>query len=376
LINNLDLKNSYLKKRASLNPWFLNPKPKNKFNQAVIIPAFNEFKYLPNTLNSLNCNDPNLLNDTLVVVVVNSVNNTPKNILADNYKTLEFIKKSKYNFKLSVVDATTPGLQLPDKYGGVGLSRKIGMDLSLPYLNNEKSLLFTTDADTLLHPDYLKFVNNNFNKKSIKAAIVNFKHLKSTNNHIEKAIRQYEKFLFMTAKMISNTGSPYGYVSMGSTMICNVDAYCSIGGMPKKKATEDFYFLQELTKYCGVYKINKILVHPSPRSTERVFLGTGFRINQLINGLSIKKLYFSKKAYNTLEAWLLLGHSSWKKELDELLNQTQKIEYELSSFLIKEKISKVWNNIQNSSPTKIHFIKHFNCWFDALKTMKLLKYFS
>ena len=376
MINNLDLKNSYLKKRASLNPWFLNPKPKNKFNQAVIIPAFNEFKYLPNTLNSLNCNDPNLLNDTLVVVVVNSVNNTPKNILADNYKTLEFIKKSKYNFKLSVVDATTPGLQLPDKYGGVGLSRKIGMDLSLPYLNNEKSLLFTTDADTLLHPDYLKFVNNNFNKKSIKAAIVNFKHLKSTNNHIEKAIRQYEKFLFMTAKMISNTGSPYGYVSMGSTMICNVDAYCSIGGMPKKKATEDFYFLQELTKYCGVYKINKILVHPSPRSTERVFLGTGFRINQLINGLSIKKLYFSKKAYNTLEAWLLLGHSSWKKELDELLNQTQKIEYELSSFLIKEKISKVWNNIQNSSPTKIHFIKHFNCWFDALKTMKLLKYFS
>tara|TARA_B100000029_G_scaffold98508_1_gene88748 strand:+ start:8348 stop:9466 length:1119 start_codon:yes stop_codon:yes gene_type:complete len=372
----MDLTNSYLKKRALLNPWFLNPKPKKKFNQAVIIPAFNESKYLPNTLISLNNNDPNLLNDTLVVVIVNSVNNTPKKILADNYKTLEFIKKSKFNFKLSVVDATTPGLQLPDKYGGVGLSRKIGMDLSLPYLNNEKSLLFTTDADTLLNPRYLQFVINQFNKKAIKAAIVNFKHLKSTNDQIEKAIRQYEKFLFMTAKMISSTGSPYGYVSMGSTMICTVDAYCAVGGMPKKKATEDFYFLQELTKYCGVYKINKILVHPSPRSTERVYLGTGFRLNQLINGLSIKKLYFSKQAYDTLEAWLLLGYSSWKKQLDELLNQTKNIQYELSSFLINEKIAKVWNNIQNSSPTKTHFIKHFNCWFDALKTMKLLKYFS
>ena len=76
----MDLTNSYLKKRALLNPWFLNPRPQKKFNQAVIIPAFNEFKYLPNTLSSLNNNAPNLLNDTLVVVIGNSVNNTPKNI--------------------------------------------------------------------------------------------------------------------------------------------------------------------------------------------------------------------------------------------------------------------------------------------------------
>ena len=49
--------------------------------------------------------------------------------------------------------------------------------------------------------------------------------------------------------------------------------------MNTKKATEDFYFLQAIAKYTKVHKIKDCLVHPSSRNENRVYLGTGFRIN-------------------------------------------------------------------------------------------------
>ena len=61
---------------------------------------------------------------------------------------------------------------------------------------------------------------------------------------------------------------------MGSTIICRVDAYIAVGGMPKKKAGEDFYFMQSLAKHTDIFYIDDILVFPSSRSEKRVYLGT------------------------------------------------------------------------------------------------------
>ena len=159
------------------------------------------------------------------------------------------------------------------------MARKIGMDFALEFAYPH-SLLFSLDADSLVAPTYFREIESHFNSTHSVTAVVGFSHIKNENPDLEIAIRQYEFFLRDTATNLADAGSPFGYVSMGSTIICRAEAYASIGGMPRRKATEDFYFLQAFAKFRRVDKIKTVLVYPSSRESERVYLGTGFRMSQ------------------------------------------------------------------------------------------------
>ncbi len=312
----------------------------------------------------------------MIIVVVNHGEDADELIKNDNKKTLQLLSTSTYSITLGVVDAAAPGLELPIRQAGVGMARKIGMDLALPYLTDKTSLLFSTDADTIIHHQYLKIVLDYFKQHDVDAAVVGFSHLEPENPDFKNTIKEYEEFLFTTAQKIKEAGSPYGYVAMGSTMVCTVEAYCAVGGMSRKKATEDFYFLQELAKFCGVHTIPDILVYPSSRPVSRVYLGTGFRMAQTQHGFEIKNLHFSKHAFTLLHKWIALGTTAWKMNLVELLDKTCYQNIELKNFLIKEGIENIWKNLQSSSPSENHFIRQFHRWFDGLKTIRLLKHFT
>jgi len=367
---------SYLKKRGITGPWKIAPKPNRKFDQAVIIPAYGESEYLPKTLASINENNPTLLKNTLVVVVINNAENSQEVICMDNQHCLEILSSSDYQYSLGIVDAFSNGLALPQKHAGVGLARKIGMDLVLPHLASPQRLIFCTDADTQLSPQYLSKVTQYFKSHEASSAVVGFRHLESPDSDLEKAIHQYESYLLTTAQSMRDAGSPYGYVAMGSTMVCTAKAYCAVGGMPRKKATEDFYFLQELTKYCGVETIPEILVFPSPRPISRVYLGTGFRMQQMQNGFDITKLYYSDDAFLYLSKWLELGSTAWNVELFKLSKKINRINLKLREYLQMEGLEKVWGKLQLNAPSDTLFSKQFHRWFDGLKTIRLLKRFT
>ena len=372
-LNNIS---TYLKKRGISGPWKIKPLINRTFNQAIVIPAYSEFKFLSQTLESINKNKPELLNQTLVAVVINNANNSPQSVKENNQLTLQKLNGNNYQFPHAIIDAASSGLELPLKHAGVGLARKIGMDLVLPHLISPKSLIFCTDADTKVSPDYLSKVTQYFDFHNTSAAVIGFNHLQSEDSAINDAIGKYENFLKTTAEKMKNAGSPYGYVSMGSTIVCTAEVYCAVGGMSRKKATEDFYFLQELTKYCGVHNIPDILVFPSPRPISRVHLGTGFRMEQMQNGFDITNLYYSNDAFLYLSNWLQLGSIAWKVPLHKLLNNISGIHPQLVEFLKLEGIEDVWSKIQNNAPSKSHFTEQFHRWFDGLKTIRFLKRFS
>ena len=372
-LNNIS---TYLKKRGISGPWKIEPLINRTFNQAIVIPAYAELEFLPLTIESINQNKPELLNQTLVVVVVNNANNSPQSIKNNNQLTLQKLNENNYQFPHAVIDAASSGLELPLKHAGVGLSRKIGMDLVLPHLLSSKSLIFCTDADTKVSPDYLSKVTQYFDSHNTSAAVIGFDHLQSEDSAINDAIGKYENFLKTTAEKMKNAGSPYGYVSMGSTIVCTAEAYCAVGGMSRKKATEDFYFLQELTKYCGVYNIPETLVFPSPRPISRVYLGTGYRMEQMQKGFDITNLYYSDDAYRYLSKWLQLGGHAWEKSLNDLLKDIKSIHPNLIGFLKIEGIETIWSKIQNNAPSELHFKEQFHRWFDGLKTIRFLKRFS
>ena len=121
---------AYLKKRGITSPWEIDLKPDKKFHHAVVIPAYGEAELLPHTLTSLDKNDALILKDTLVVVVINNAVHSVESILKNNQTILNNLKSAQYNYTLGVVDATSSDFELPDKQAGVGLARKIGMDLT------------------------------------------------------------------------------------------------------------------------------------------------------------------------------------------------------------------------------------------------------
>ncbi|MBC8213646.1 MAG: glycosyltransferase family 2 protein [Candidatus Marinimicrobia bacterium] len=366
----------YLRQRRENGPWELSPKPsKSLYDSFIVIPAYSEFESLPKTLNCISEQSFKLLENTLVVVVVNNKKEIDKPDFQNNQDTLTYLQNTKFKFEVSVIDASSQGLVLPEKFAGVGLARKIGMDLCLP-LSNPDSFLCCTDADTLLSPNYLNTIHKYFANHKCQSAVVGFEHQKSDNPEIESAIRAYENFLKTTAEKTRQAGSPYGYHAIGSTIVCSAKAYIAVGGMSRKKATEDFYFLQELAKYSKVHTIEDILVFPSSRPSNRIYLGTGFRMNQAQSGYDLKQLNYSDDAFVILKKWLKLGQNSFKSSLEFVLEKANNIHIDFKDFLIQEGISNVWGGIQKSSPTEIHFQKQFHRWFDALKTIRLLKIFS
>ena len=367
----------YYKKH--LNPRFdySRYKPSNQeYKYFMIIPVYNEYDYILDTLKSINSNGLSYLSNLLVVLVINNSKDENKTIVQSNRQTHKLIIKQKYNFEYMIIDCYSNKCALDEKYSGVGFARKIGMDFCLKF-SNEHSLLCCMDADTLINNKYFKNISDTFKDKRIQACTINFSHQKSDNNNLKEAILKYENKLKLIALSIKKIGSPYGYVSMGSAMVCTTKAYIAIGGMSKKNVTEDFYFLQALAKHSKIHFIKKILVYPSSRCEQRVYLGTGFRMKEYEKNKKFTNLDYSISSYSSLKILLSQVDKYWGVDY---LNFKEQLKKRLSNssikFLEKHNLNLVWNQFIKSSKTKKQFILFFNQWFDALKTIKFLKALS
>ena len=97
----------------------------------------------------------------------------------NNYKTIEFLEEesSAKKLNIAIADASTEGFELPEKEGGVGLARKIGMDLALRYFDyssDKKNILICLDADCAVEKNYLREIYDNYNGRNLSAAVLNF----------------------------------------------------------------------------------------------------------------------------------------------------------------------------------------------------------
>ena len=367
---------TYLKKRSEKGIWKLNSLPKKSIYEFIIcIPAYAEKDYILNTLNSIGDQDKILLDRTMTIIVINNGNNRTDQVFQNNEKTEQYIQSYSTNFEILIVDAFSKGNELPEKFAGVGLARKIGFDLALPFSSNS-TIFCNLDSDTLVSKKYLSAINHFFYNTKKIAAVTEFSHQVGKNKSQNDAIKLYENFIRNTSKKLLECKSPYYYHAIGSTIICRADAYSAVGGMPKKKATEDFYFLEALAKYKSVDVIKNKLVFTSCRYSNRVYLGTGYRMNQSKDGFDLSKLYFSDESFAILRNWLELGLQSNNLSYMDLISRCSTIHYDLPKFLLNEKINIIWEGLKKSSPTINHFESQFHRWFDALKTIRLLKYFS
>ncbi len=163
---------------------------------------------------------------------------------------------------------------LPPKQG-VGLARKLGMDLGLKlvqqqYLSIGKSVdwLHSSDADVSLPENYF---NISVDASGLAAAIYPFKHIAEPG--YEMAMSLYDYSLRYYVDQLHKAGSPYAFHTIGSLIAVNPVAYALVRGFPKRSAGEDFYLLNKLAKVASVQTLDEPTIEISGRASK----GCGFQ---------------------------------------------------------------------------------------------------
>ena len=367
---------AYLKKRTS-DTWKIENDHQKYFQNIIVVPSIAESQNLPIFIKSLEQNDELELHNTLLLIVVNNSVSSTNEVKEDNKKTLEYLRNLQTKINLSFVDACSYGKEMDDKNGGVGLARKIGMDLALTkfdYLSITKNIIICTDADCVVDSNYLLEISSDFNRHNYEAAVVNFAHDISGDDEETKAIICYEIFLRYYVLGLSFANSDYAFHTIGSTMLCTPEAYVKVEGMNKRKAAEDFYFLEKLAKIYPIGEIKSTFVHPSKRGSWRVPFGTGRSVERYLSNIKDEYQLYDARPFIVLKNWLEVFYDNSLTEQNSLIRIAKNIHPSLFDFLNQQDfenfVKKVLLNNKNHS--ELEKQKHF--WFDAFRTLKLIHY--
>ena len=371
----------YLESRAVSGPWRIEGCTEGGLGGAVVIPALAESANLFATLSSLASNPVELCDRFLVLVVVNQREDALLVDKSDNLLTLQRLAAGDpelSRLKLAWVDAVSPGLELPLKGGGVGLARRIGLDLALARLAASAGdpILVCLDADTLVRPDYLPALVRHFAGSACGGAVIPFRHQQGLSPQTDAAILRYELYLRSFVLGLTLAASPYAFHSVGSAMACRASAYVKIGGMNSRSAGEDFYFLQQLSRTVGIEQVVGTVVYPAQRASHRVPFGTGRSISRVLDGDPSAVLFYRCECFRILGDWLGLVSGGLEKDSTALLKGAGEVSEELLTYLKLAGFAEIWPKLQKNNPGSKQLLTAFHGWFDGLKTMKLIHHLS
>lgn len=333
----------------------------------VVIPAFHEDR-LETTLESL---EANVVSGEKIVVIV--VLNYPHKLRdewsafhTDQYDAL-IRQKSRYqNFELMVIRA----FDLPEKRTGVGAARKIGMDQALRIFANTVSdgVIMCLDGDCTVSVEYLKTCNRYSSDDGCNTLVIPFEHsLEDVSASLKEGILAYELHLRYYKNALKWTGFPYAFHTVGSSMGVRASVYGKLGGMNRRKAGEDFYFLNKCFAYGGVVEATGVKVFPSARVSDRVPFGTGRAQEEWLKNRRYENTYHID-CWRDLRLLLEAGDSVREQE------QEMEIPDYFMPFLEKIQFRKNSMQIRNRSSSDKQYRKHFYQWFDGFMVMKFLNF--
>ena len=366
-----------------LSKYFVQDKigidPKENLRFIVVIPCFNEPGII-RTLQSLwSCEKTDSAVE--VIVVVNSPENTDPEILANNKISIKEINKWAKQHETRWFDCfVLDEYGLPLHEAGPGLARKIGMDqavLRFSHLNRPDGIIVSLDADTLCSDNYFREIDKCFELyPDTRGCSVYFEHPLEGEEFPEivyKAIAEYELHMRYYISAVRHTGFPHAYHTIGSCFCVTAETYVDQGGMNKRKAGEDFYFLQKIIPLGNYREINSACVYPSPRPSDRVPFGTGAVIRKYADGKISGIETFHPESFSPLRE-LFRDPDKWfgmsSSEISSQYNKLPSIIKEFSGSEFKIKVKEINDN--SSSPAT--FTRRFYQWFNMFRILKYLNF--
>ncbi len=152
-------------------------------------------------------------------------------------------------------------------------------------------------------------------------------------------------------------------------MAVKKSAYIKEGGMNKRKAGEDFYFIHKFTSKNTLGEIKSTTVLPSARVSDRVPFGTGKAIKDRLDG--DEPGTYNPQSYLALVA--LINKVAFFYTSDLKL-QDLKLDDCLAKYLTAHNFDNVITEIKRNTTSKMAFEKRFWQWFNAFRLMKYLHY--
>jgi len=335
----------------------------------VVIPAYKELE-IRKTLDSLL--NASALSFNIGVIIVLNHRQTDSLEVKDLTSTCRdhinaFIKQHP-DFLIQVLS-----VEFDDKKNsGVGWARKIGMDIAAYQLmqnGTSDHLIFCLDADSTISENYFKLIISAFKKHPKKAAAsIYFEHPVKGDDFSQEvydAIILYELHLRYFIQAQRSIGIPHAYHTVGSAMVVRALAYVKEGGMNKRKAGEDFYFLHKFISKNAIFEIHEVCVYPSPRSSDRVPFGTGKAVGSILHDQNLMSYNYAsfkilKSLFENLES---LYH-------DQELSLAEPIAQWLKEVNFYQQLEEIKNNTSNYAS----FTKRFWQYFNGFMLMKCLHY--
>jgi hypothetical protein len=270
-------------------------------------------------------------------------------------------------------------VELRKKWAGAGLARKSGMDEAIRRFNlynKPNGIIVSLDADTLVEENYLVEIENYFKQNPDQVgATITFSHQTEglEKKHLE-GIQLYEKYMDYYKKALEFAGYPYPMFTVGSAFAVKAVAYVKRGGMNRRQAGEDFYFLQNLVQIGPVGEITGTTVHPSARLSDRVPFGTGPVLQKWMRGEEDLTKTYNFQAFNDLKRFFDVANVLFKiseKDYEEL---RIKLPPSVGIFLQEDNFWLEINDLNKNCSTLPAFQKRFFQKFNAFKILKFLNF--
>jgi hypothetical protein len=286
----------------------------------------------------------------------------------------------KASFELLVIDRCSTTTQLIDPKQGVGLARKLGADIALACIHSgqvQQPWIYSTDADVQLPQDY-------FNQQTNGAAALSlaFKH-QASDPELQRRSQLYEMHMRAYASRLAAAGSPYGYLSLGSALACSAEHYAQVRGFPKRNAGEDFYLLNKLAKTGAIVSPNSTPILLNARYSNRVPFGTGPALTNWPTAEQTFPTYPDQAFALLAELLTLFKHcseapaaSDGEQFTQALAQLSEPIQTTLAVLDPKNELGKLFARHGSSNiPAKVK-LKAAHDWFDALKTLRFVRFVS
>lgn len=359
--------NRYLQEKVSKAPIFRS-KPSPRLGLVVVIPCCNEPHLLLSLMALKRCQAPDC--DVEVIVVVNDAENAPAAVKQQNRTTYEqALRWAQQNSSSRLRFLIHYEAGMPKKHAGVGLARKTGMDeacFRFAKCGATDGIIACFDADSRCDENYLREIHRHFlQHPECPACSIYFEHPLAGAEfepEVYKAIARYELHLRYYVAAQRWAGLPHAYQTIGSAMAVRSSAYQLQGGMNRRKAGEDFYFLHKFIPLDGFSELNSTCVIPSPRPSDRVPFGTGMAVGKILKSKG-QLLTYHPEAFKQLRDFLQMDlyHTP-----PSALDLPPLVEH----FFASQNFSGKWAEIKSHTASPKTFRQRFFRWFDAFMVMK------
>jgi glycosyltransferase involved in cell wall biosynthesis len=366
---------AYLAKHAFAPP-FVHYPPKADLKLCIVLPALNEPSLLPALNSLLQCTTLDC--SVEILVMINASVAADKEIHDQNEFT--FHEVTQFASEQNRQDIRIFPLlrnDLPDKDAGVGLARKIGMDEAVRrfnQLNQPKGIIAAFDADASCDPDFIYQLLKQYSEQAeTRAAVHYFEHPLSGDHQPDdstEAIARYELHLRYLLWATRFCGYPAAYHTVGSSFSVRASVYCEQGGMNRRKAGEDFYFLQKVFAGGKIAEINTLRILPSGRVSNRVPFGTGRAMLQMKDGKKWET--YHPEAFLVLKDFFKLIPLLSLSPEGEISRIYTTIHESLKLFLPADEFVGKMLEIKRNTQSDASFKKRFFQWFNQFMIIRYL----